>query len=88
MLNTRLADRDFVAGDYSIADMAIFPWARLWERQGQDIAEFPNMARWLDRIAARPATAKALEVGREERAKMNLATDKAAQSVLFGQRAR
>lgn len=88
VLDKRLAGRDFVAGDYSIADMAIFPWARLWERQGQDIAQFPRMKDWIERIAARPATIKALEVGKEERAKVNLATDKAAQAVLFGQRAR
>ena len=88
VLNKRLADRDFVAGDYSIADMAIFPWARGWERQGQDIAEFPNMSAWLDRIASRPAVEKALAVGKEEREKWNLASDKQAQAVLFGQRAR
>ncbi|MEZ5842843.1 MAG: glutathione S-transferase N-terminal domain-containing protein [Hyphomicrobiaceae bacterium] len=88
VLEKRLAGREFVCGDYSIADMAIFPWARLWGRQGQDISEFPLMRAWLDRIAARPATERALAVGKEERAKVNLATDKAAQAVLFGQRAR
>lgn len=88
VLDKRLAGRDFVAGDYSIADMAIFPWARLWERQGQDISEFPNMKAWFARIEARPEVEKALAVGREERAKFNLASDKSAQSVLFGQRAR
>ena len=88
VLNKRLADREFVAGAYSIADMAIFPWARGWERQGQDIEEFPNLKAWLDRIAARPAVEKALIVGKEEREKWNLANDKQAQSVLFGQRAR
>jgi len=88
VLEKRLAGRDFICGDYSIADMAVFPWARLWERQGQDIAEFPLMQAWIERIAARPATERALAVGREERAKVNLATDKAAQAVLFGQRAR
>ena len=55
VLNQRLADRSYVAGDYSIADMAIWPWARRWEQQEQDIARFPHMAAWLDRIAARPA---------------------------------
>lgn len=88
VLDKRLAGRDFVADEYSIADMAIFPWARGWERQGQDIAEFPNMKAWLDRIDARPAVTKALVVGKEEREKWNLASDKDAQSILFGQRAR
>ena len=60
VLNKRLADRDFVAGDYSIADMAIAPWAKLWERQGQDIEEFPNVKRWLEEVLARPAVQRAL----------------------------
>ncbi len=58
VLDKRLAGRDYVAGDYSIADMAIFPWCRLHERQGQRIEDFPNVERWFDRVAARPAVAK------------------------------
>jgi GST-like protein len=58
VLDKRLAGRDYVAGDYSIADMAIFPWCRLHERQGQRVEDFPNVARWFDRVAARPAVAK------------------------------
>ena len=61
VLNRRLADRDYVAGDYSIADMAIFPWCRLYERQGQDINAYPNVVRWFDVVAARPAVAKDME---------------------------
>ncbi|SEA80142.1 glutathione S-transferase N-terminal domain-containing protein [Rubrimonas cliftonensis] len=86
VLDRRLADRDFVAGAYSIADMAIWPWAQGWERQEQDIAAFPNMKAWLDRMWARPAVQKGKALGAERR--MNLADDKAAQSVLFGQKAR
>ena len=48
VLDNRLKDREFVAGEYSIADMAIAPWAKLWERQGQDINEMPNVKRWLE----------------------------------------
>jgi len=88
VLNKRLADRDYLAGDYSIADIASLGWAKLWERQGQDIAEFPNMKAWLERLLARPAVKRGLSVNAEDRAKVDLATDKAAQSVLFGQRAR
>ncbi|MGI9524088.1 MAG: glutathione S-transferase N-terminal domain-containing protein [Hyphomicrobiaceae bacterium] len=88
VLDKRLSNREFVAGEYSIADMAIFPWARGWEKQGQDVSEFPNMRSWLDRIASRPAVARALLVGKEEREKWNLANDAEAQAVLFGQRAR
>ena len=54
VLDRRLADRAYVAGDYSIADMAIWPWASLWEGQEQDLGNFPNMAAWLERVGERP----------------------------------
>ncbi|MGQ7791869.1 glutathione S-transferase N-terminal domain-containing protein [Faunimonas sp. B44] len=86
VLDRRLAGRDYVAGAYSIADMAIVGWARGHERQGVDLAQFPNVRRWLDTMLARPAVARGLKVGVERR--MNLAEDKEAQKVLFNQRAR
>ncbi|MCL5778133.1 glutathione S-transferase N-terminal domain-containing protein [Limibaculum sp. FT325] len=86
VLNRRLADREYVAGAYSIADMAIWPWAQGWSRQNQDIADFPHMAAWLERIWNRPAVRTGKKLGEEKR--MNLADDKEAQKVLFGQRAR
>lgn len=86
VLNRRLADRDYVAGDYSIADMAIWPWASLWEGQEQDISAFPHMRAWLDRVGERPAVRKGRAVGAERR--MDLSKDKDAQQVLFGQKAR
>jgi GST-like protein len=86
VLDRRLEGREYVAGDYSIADMAIWPWARGWENQQQDIAEFPNMAAWLDRIAARPAVQAAVELGKDARS--DLTQDKEAQKILFGQGAR
>ena len=59
VLDGQLGERDHVAGDgYSIADMAIFPWCRLHERQEQDLDDFPNVKRWYDVIAARPAVAR------------------------------
>ncbi|MCH7539833.1 MAG: glutathione S-transferase N-terminal domain-containing protein [Proteobacteria bacterium] len=61
ILDHRLAVHQYLAGDYSIADMATFPWIRLHERQGQDMADFPNLKRWFDTIAARPAVAKDME---------------------------
>lgn len=88
VLNKRLADHDYVAGEYSIADMAIYGWATLWEGQGMDIAEFPHVKAWLDRLGAREAVQKGMEVGKEEREKLNLATDKDAQKVLFNQRSK
>jgi len=58
VLDRRLADREFIAGDYTIADMASYPWV-LPERQGQDIDEFPHLRRWLATIKARPAVMRA-----------------------------
>jgi GST-like protein len=62
VLDKRLADNEYVAaGEYTIADMAIFPWCRLYERQGQTIDNFPNVKRWFEMIAARPAVAKDMD---------------------------
>ena len=87
VLDKRLDGRDFICGDYSIADMACVGWAKNWERQGQDIAEFPHVGRWLDAMLARPAVARGLDV-KVDQPPSDLATDKDAQKVLFGQRAR
>ena len=84
VLDRRLAGRDYVAGAYSIADMAIWPWARGWENQQQDIARFPNMKAWLDRMAGRPAVAEGQAVAAEVR--RDLTTDREAQKILFGRR--
>ncbi|HEY0468871.1 MAG TPA: glutathione binding-like protein, partial [Polyangiaceae bacterium] len=63
VLDKRLKDRDFVAGagrgEYSIADIASYPWTRNYARLNQDIEQFPNLKRWQDVIAARPATERA-----------------------------
>lgn len=88
VMNRRLEGRDYLAGDYSIADMACIGWAKNWERQGQDIKQFPNLERWIERVLARPAVERGIAVYAEERAKMDLSKDKDAQSVLFGQKAR
>jgi GST-like protein len=61
VMNKRLADHDYLAGPYSIADMACYPWVVPWERQGQKISDFPHLKRWLDAIAKRPAVVKAYE---------------------------
>ena len=60
VMNKRLADRPFLAGEYSIADMACYPWV-LPERQAQNIANFPHLKRWHETIKARPAVVKAYE---------------------------
>jgi len=62
VLDRRLDGRDYIADDYSIADMAVFPWCRLHGRQGQRLEDFPNVKAWFDRIAARPAVAKDMAV--------------------------
>ena len=61
VMNKRLADRDYLGGDYSIADMACYPWIVPWERQGQKLSDFPNLHRWFEAIKARPAVVKAYE---------------------------
>jgi GST-like protein len=85
VLNQRLEGRDFVAGDYSIADMALFGWLRNWPRRGIDIGEFPNVKRWHDAIAARPAVVRALAI-KAPTPELDLARDEEARKVLFGQR--
>ena len=89
VMDTRLKDHDYLAGDYSIADMASYPWVRPYKNQGQDLAEFPHLEKWFQRVRERPAVAKAVKVGEDLRsASYSLAQDKEAQKVLFGQRAR
>jgi len=63
VLDVRLGEATYLAGDdYSIADMAVFPWLRSHERQGQDLADFPNVERWFETIAARPAVERGVAV--------------------------
>jgi len=84
VLDKRLADRAFAAGDsYSIADMACYPWIVLWERQGMKLEDFPNLKRWFEAIAERPATVRAYAKGAE----INTAptVDEDAKKILFGQ---
>lgn len=83
VLDTRLADREFVAGDYSIADIASFAWTvSARERFLKDSTDFPRVWRWLDAIAARPAVARGMAVNPDARTEM----DEEARKHLFGQR--
>ena len=89
VLNKRLADRAFVAGEaYSIADMAIYPWIVPFEAQGQDLAEFPNVHRWFDAIAARRATARAYARGPEINPNPPGIRTEEERKILFGQSAK
>ncbi len=87
VLNKRVADRAYVAGQYSIADMAIVGWAKLWERQGQTIDDFPHAKRWLEEVLARPAVQRGVAVNAADRGTSDM-KDPAVRAVLFGQRAR
>ncbi|MBI3703872.1 MAG: glutathione S-transferase N-terminal domain-containing protein [Rhizobiales bacterium] len=87
VMNIRLKDREFLAGKYSIADMACVGWTNLWERQGQDIEQFPHLKRWLETVKARPAVQRGMALGRELRKGIDM-KDPKVQAVLFGQRAR
>lgn len=87
VMNKRLADRPYLAGAYSIADIACVGWASRHARQGQDFAEFPHLKRWLESVTARPAVKKGMSLRVEAASQVDM-KDPAVQKVLFGQRAR
>ncbi len=84
VLDRRLAGREYVCGDYSIADMAIWPWIVPHERQGQHLDDFPNIQRWYETMKKRPAVQRGFVVGGEL---LRAAMDDDARRVLFGQTA-
>jgi GSH-dependent disulfide-bond oxidoreductase len=87
VLDKQLAAHAYVAGSYSIADMAIFSWARIWERQSVQIDDYPNVKRWLALIAARPAVQRGVAVKAEDRGKVDM-KDPKVQALLFGNKAK
>jgi GST-like protein len=92
VMNTRLKDRRFLAGPYSIADMACVGWVRHAERQieregGTAFADFPHLKRWLDTVRARPAVQRGMRIRVEEASRVDV-QDPKVRAVLFGQRAR
>jgi GSH-dependent disulfide-bond oxidoreductase len=84
VLDQRLAAREFIAGSYSIADIASYPWVVPYERQGQKLEDYPHLKRWFEAIKARPATIRAYERAKEVNAKPTVNDDE-ARRVLFGQ---
>jgi GST-like protein len=92
VMDKRLADRDYLAGDYSIADMASYPWTISWRTQGIVREEFPHLHAWQDRMAARPKVRAALDLADMVRAGAALSDSgpeaEARRKLLFGQRAR
>jgi GST-like protein len=85
VLDKRLADREFIAGAYSIADMASYPWVVPYERQGQRLEDFPNLKRWFDTIKARPAVVKAYELAKSINTQATVTEE--SKKILFGQTA-
>ena len=87
VLDTQLANHEFVAGDYSIADMAIWPWVQGWQGQEQTLDDKPNLARWLDAVGTRPAVIKGKAVAEELRNRQRTPEEKAeADRIMFDQK--
>jgi GST-like protein len=85
VLNKRLADRAFVAGDYSIADIAAYPWVVPHERQGQKLEDFPHLKRWFETIHSRPATVRAYDKAKQINTRPVVTEE--SRKILFGQSA-
>jgi GST-like protein len=85
VLNNRLADREFIAGAYSIADMAAYPWIVPYEAQGQNLDDFPHLKRWFEAINNRPATLRAYALS--EAINVNPTVTEESRKILFGQTA-
>jgi GST-like protein len=86
-LNKRLADREFIAGDYSIADIASYPWIVPYERQGQKLEDFPHLKRWFETIRARPATERAYAIAKQVNPDAGGIRTEEQKKILFGQTA-
>ncbi|MGO3933005.1 glutathione S-transferase N-terminal domain-containing protein [Rhodopseudomonas pseudopalustris] len=80
VLDGRLEGRDYIAGDYSIADMACFPWIMTHKAQGLTLDDYPNLKRWYALLRARPQLQAGLALGKEERRPM----DEQARKIMFG----
>jgi len=84
VLNKQLADKSFVTGEYSIADMASYPWIRSYEKQGQNLNDFPNVKAWFERMSARPAVIQAY--AKADTMNSSSAVSEAGKLILFGQK--
>ena len=87
VLNKRLADRDYVTGEYSIADMASYPWIVPYERQGQKLEDFPHLKRWFEAIKTKPATVRAYAQGPKINPSQGGINTEEQRKILFGQTA-
>ncbi|MDV2999561.1 MAG: Disulfide-bond oxidoreductase YfcG [Chroococcopsis gigantea SAG 12.99] len=86
VLNRRLEGREYIAGEYSIADMACYPWIVPHERQGQNLAHFPSLQRWFESMGARPAVIRAYEKAASYDSTPTVTEE--SRKILFGQTAR
>ncbi|MGH1486772.1 MAG: glutathione S-transferase N-terminal domain-containing protein [Cellvibrionaceae bacterium] len=86
VLNKQLENKSYIAGEYSIADMASYPWIKPYEQQGQDLNEFPALKSWFERMGERPAVIKAYEIAQEVNTAPAVTED--GKNILFGQKAR
>ena len=84
VMNMVLEERDFLAGEYSIADMASFPWVTAYKRYEVDLDSFKNVRRWFDVIKSRPAVRKGMDVGKENR-NFGKGISKESLKTMFGQ---
>ena len=84
VMDRRLGEIEYLAGEYSIADIAAFPWARNPSRKGHDENNYPNVKRWLDAIEVRPAVQRGLEVLADERRDISKGMDEETRRNLFG----
>ncbi|MDJ0597866.1 MAG: glutathione S-transferase N-terminal domain-containing protein [Crocosphaera sp.] len=83
ILDKRLENRDYIAKDYSIADMAVYPWIVPHQQQQQNLADFPNLKRWFEAIKNRPAVQKAYEIAKNLKTEATITEE--SKKILFGQ---
>ncbi|MFT3741451.1 MAG: glutathione S-transferase N-terminal domain-containing protein [Gammaproteobacteria bacterium] len=83
VLDLQLTNQDYICGAYSIVDMACFPWVMLYEKQLQNIADFPNIKRWLDKVQSREAVQRAYQIGQDEVYAVNKSLNSQEKQTLF-----
>lgn len=84
VLNKQLEGKDYITGEYSIADMASYPWVRSYKKQGQDLNDFPHLKQWFERISERPAVQRAY--ARADEINTGTAVTESGKGILFGQK--
>lgn len=88
VMDHRLSEVEYFAGEYSIADIAIYPWLVQHEDHGQRMEDYPNLERWFERVGSRPAVQRGLQVGEELRQSLGRDMDEKIRETLFGNRRR